>query len=402
MLTNTKQIKILLYGNVSRDYRSKILVKFLLDSKYRISLASPEFYTTKKVEHFYSIEKLFTIFWWIELFIKAAFTDIIYLPPMNARFIKSALWASKLFNKKLIVEMYISLYDTLVNDRNLITTGSRQAKTWLTKDILALTKSDYIIHTARHEITYWENLLNIKVKQNKVFIAPICNISSLVRSQVCGQGSVLNICWWGTFIPLHGLDNILQSMRILKAKNVQFICNLFGVNNSFFHIYTEKIQTIDLNSHVFLRKDLSFANSYLPKYLVENCDLALGIFGNTDKARNAVPNKLIEALSMGIPTLTMNSPALREFFNPEDLWTCEPSPESIAASILTIAEGTASPVDWEQTRQKVLSTFSVAQYQEVVSKVLKRATDDLLGQATSNVESGVLATHQAAINQTES
>ena len=102
MLTNTKKIKILLYGNVSRDYRSKILVKFLLDSKYRISLASPEFYTTKKVEHFYSIEKLFTIFWWIELFIKAAFTDIIYLPPMNARFIKSAIWVSKLFNKKFL------------------------------------------------------------------------------------------------------------------------------------------------------------------------------------------------------------------------------------------------------------------------------------------------------------
>ena len=401
MLINTKKIKVLLYGNVSRDYRSKILVNFLLDSKYRISLASPEFYTTKQVEHFYSLEKLFAICLWIELFIKAAFTDIIYLPPMNARFIKSAIWASKLFNKKLIVEMYISLYDTLVQDRKLIENGSRQAKKWLKKDIVALTKSDYVIHTASHEISYWENLLGIRINRKKVFIAPICNVSSLVRSQSYLPNSVLRICWWGTFIPLHGLDNILQSMKILKDKNVPFTCNLFGIDNSFFHIYAEKIQENELNSHVFLRKDLSFANSYLPKYLVDNCDLALGIFGNTDKARNAVPNKLIEALSMGIPTLTMNSPALKEFFNPEDLWTCEPTPASIAASILTIAEGTASPVDWEQTRQKVLSTFSVAQYQEVVSKVLRRATDDLLGQATSNVESGVLATHQAALNQVE-
>ena len=402
MLTNTNKIKVLLYGNVSRDYRSKILVKFLLDSKYRISLACPDFYTTRKIEHFYSIEKLFTIFLWIELFIKAAFTDIIYLPPMNARFIKSAIVASQFFNKKLIVEMYISLYDTLVRDRKLTEDGSRQAKEWAQKDILALTKSDYVIHTASHELTYWEKILSINIKPDKVFIAPVCNVSPLFRKRSYEQDGVLRICWWGTFIPLHGLDNILESMKILKEQKVKFTCNLFGVDNSFFYSYAEKIHSNELNSHVFLRKDLSFANSYLPKHLVENCDLALGIFGNTDKAHNAVPNKLIEALSMGIPTLTMNSPALREFFNPEtDLWVCEPSAESIAASIITIADGTAHLVDWEQTRQKVLSTFSVAQYQEVVSKVLRRATDDLLGRATSNIESGVLATHQTSINQVE-
>jgi len=72
----------------------------------------------------------------------------------------------------------------------------------------------------------------------------------------------------------------------------------------------------------------------------------LGIFGNTDKARNAVPNKLIEALSMGIPTLTMNSCFKRVLYEKIDLWACEPTPASIAESILTIAGGAAYPVDW--------------------------------------------------------
>lgn len=120
-------------------------------------------------------------------------------------------------------------------------------------------------------------------------------------------------------------------MKLCKEREVQFTCNLFGVDNPFFCVYTEKIQANELDSHVFLRKDLNFSDNSLPHYLIENCDLALGIFGNTNKAINAVPNKLIEALAMGIPTLTMNSPALREFFNPEtDFWTCEPFPESIA------------------------------------------------------------------------
>lgn len=398
MLNFKKQIKVLLYGNVSsRDYRSRILFKFLQDSdKYCTSQVCPRFYRTKPIEHFFTIEKFLIIFCWIELFSKAAFADIIYLLPMNAEFIKSAIWAAKLFNKKLVVEMYISLYDTLARDRKRIENLSKEAKLLMEKDILALTKSDYIIHTTSQELTYWEKILDINIDRNKVLIAPNCNASTLVLRKSFMQDGVLRICWWGSFIPLHGLDNILQAMKILQKREVQFTCNLFGVDNYSFPKYAEKIQLAQFEHHVFLRKDLSFSDGSLPNYLVDNCDLALGVFGNTDKAYHAVPNKLIEALAMRIPTLTMNSPALREFFNPEtDLWTCEPSPESIAESILRIAGGIANPVDWEQTRQKVLSTFSVARYQEVVSEVLERVTTNLLVEKKPVVESKEFATNKA-------
>jgi len=113
------------------------------------------------------------------------------------------------------------------------------------------------------------------------------------------QDGILRICWWGTFSEMHGLDNILEAMKLLKEK-VPFICNLFGVDNPFFNIYAEKFSQKNL-IHVFLRKDLKFFDDSLPIYLVENCDLARR-FGNTDRARNAFPIKLVEALSMGIPT----------------------------------------------------------------------------------------------------
>lgn len=399
MLTNTKKIKILLYGNVFRDYRSQILVKFLLDSKYHISLVCPDFYLSERIKLFYLVEKTTTILYLIELFLKAAFADVIYLPTMNNRFIKSAVWAAKIFNKKLVVEMYMSIFDTFVLDKKvlngkIIKAGSKQAKEMMKKDILALTKPDYIIPTTCQELSYWEKLLGINIDRQKVFVAPNCNVSPLAIKKNFRQDDVLKICWWGTFIPLHGLDNILQAMQILQKREVEFTCSLFGVDKHEFTMYAQTIKQNNLENRVFLRKDLSFSDGSLPKYLVDNCNLALGIFGNTDKARNAVPNKLIEALSMGIPTLTMNSPALKEFFNPEtDLWTCEPEPEAIAESILAIAGGAARTVDWEQTRQKVLNTFSVTRYQEAVSKVLEKVTGDLLEGETSDVESGVFATH---------
>lgn len=402
MLNSKRKIKVLLYGNFhSGIHRSQTLVKFLLSSEYHVSLACPDLYVTRESKKDYLLDKVFVLFQLLELFTKAIFIDVIYLLPDNNRFIKNATWAAKLFNKKLVVEIYISLYDTFVKDRKIIEDGSRQAKALIAKDRLALTKSDYIIHTAGHELSYWEKTLGININQNKVFISPLCSVSSLAVRRSFMQDDVLKICWWGTFIPLHGLDNILQAVKILKEQKIQFTCNLFGIDNSFFPIYTEKIQLDELDQHVLLRKDLSFSNGSLPEYLVDNCDLALGIFGDTDKAHNTIPNKLVEALSMGIPTLTMDSPALQEFFEGTDLWACNPSPEAIAESILEIASGTAHPVNWEQTRQKVLATFSVAQYQDVVTKVLGKVKEDLLVGGTLGVEKAVFVTHQPALNQVD-
>ena len=394
MFTKNKSTKILVYGNVFRDYRSQVLIELLLDSGYHVSLICPDFYLTPG-------RSIWNFLYLLELAIKARSADAIYLSPMNTRFIKSALWAAKTFRKKLIVEMYISIYDTFVGDRKplkgkQIEAGSRLAKSMRSKDVLALTQSDFIIHTAQHELSYWEKLLEIEIDRQKVAIAPNFNVSDLVHSD--SGDDTLRICWWGTFIPLHGLDNILLAMQMLQQQGVRFTCSLFGVDNDSFATYSQKIEQAQLQDCVYLRKDLRFSDRSLPEYLVQHCDLALGIFGNTAKAENTVPNKLIEALSMAIPTLTRSSPALNEFFADDDLWTCQPNPEAIAESILTIANGTAYPVDWKQTRQKVLDTFSVDRYRQVVSQVLAAATHRQL--ATSKVESGV-STHYLTVKNTD-
>lgn len=377
MVHHSKKSKILVYGNIfPRDYRSKYLLRFLHDSGYRISWVNPDFYRNKKISSFFDPEKYLALLSWIELLIKAFFADVIYLPPMASRFIISAVITKRLLRKKLIVEMYISLYDTLIRDRKIDDHSSRQANAWYKKDVLALKHSDFIIHTAFHELSYWETFLNVDINKSKVFVSPIFSSQIFPSQTELISNNTLKICWWGTFIPLHGLKNIIYAMKILKEKKIQFECTLFGVKEPPFSDYCSLICDWELDSHVSLRSDLSFSDGSLPDYLRQNCELALGVFGNTEKARNIVPNKLVESLSMGIPSLTMNSPALKEFFDPDnDLWTCEPYPESIAEFILKIKQGAAYPVNWEQTRQKVLQTFSAKQYENTVDVVLRLALE---------------------------
>ncbi len=378
MSIHKKELKVLLYGNIVGAYhRSQSLIKFLLDSDYTISLVSPNYYLKEGKKAPYVLRKLLKGIQTTELLAKAIFADAIYLLPLNTHLIEKAVWVSKLLNKKLIVEIYVSLYDTFIKDKKLFREGSKKAQKLMLNDKLALTLSDYIICTSNHESTYWAKSLEVDLAKDKVFVAPIFSDTTLVHKRKFMDDSVLRICWWGTFIPLHGLDKILLAMKLLKEREVRFTCNLFGVDNPFFSVYAEKIQSNNLDTHVYLRKDLKFFDNSLPQYLIEYCDLALGIFGDTDKAANAVPNKLVEALSLGIPTLTMRSPALEEFFSSEDLWTCEILPESIANRILEIAGGNVYPVDWLRTREKVLTQFSLVRYREVVNQVLNKIARDL-------------------------
>jgi len=98
-------------------------------------------------------------------------------------------------------------------------------------------------------------------------------------------------------------------------------------------------------------KDLSFPDGSLPK-----CDNWFGMgISATDKARYAVPNKLIEPVEA--PTLTMNSPGLREFFKKQTFGLVSLRLSQSLKIILTITGGVAYP-GLEANSSKVLNTFS--------------------------------------------
>ncbi len=386
MSISKKRLKILLYGNFFGAYRSQNLVKYLLDSGYRVSIISPEFFYERgeKKDIFAKVLRLiFSGYYLIELCIKAALADVIYLLPLNSELIRPVVWTSRLFRTKLVVEMYISAYDTLVREKQEVPAGSAAAQLLYRNDRLALTEADYIVHLSRYELSYWEKILDVKLLDQKLLIAPLfCESRLQMFRHERIPAQCLHICWWGTLIPSHGISNILEALHILQIRGLDFSCQLFGIpakgKEYLVKTYKTQIDQLELSEKVTLRQDLKFTDSSLPQYLVENCDLALGIFGDTEKAQSTVPNKLVEALVLGIPSLTMSTPSLDEFFDPEvDLWTCESTPEIIANTISQIYEKTIYQVDWAKTREKVCQIFSVNKYHQMVEQVLNTVVYDI-------------------------
>lgn len=75
-------------------------------------------------------------------------------------------------------------------------------------------------------------------------------------------------------------------------------------------------------------------NGKLAPFLSKNCALAIGNFGSSEKARTVLVNKLVDALSLGIPCLSMRTLATTELFqNDEGLLFADPDPADIARQI---------------------------------------------------------------------
>ena len=72
--------------------------------------------------------------------------------------------------------------------------------------------------------------------------------------------------------------------------------------------------------------------------LIASADVALGIFGRTEKARRVVPHKVFQSLGMRKPVITARTPAVEEFFtHGGNIWLCdEPYAETLADAVIRL------------------------------------------------------------------
>lgn len=146
------------------------------------------------------------------------------------------------------------------------------------------------------------------------------------------QGESFNVCWWGTYIPLHGLENLIKAFAYINNKKIKLF--LFGDSHEKAAPYLDLITKLDLNEKIIINNNYSFMNGKLAPFLSKNCALAIGNFGSSEKARTVLVNKLVDALSLGIPCLSMRTLATTELFqNDEGLLFADPDPADIARQI---------------------------------------------------------------------
>ncbi|MBU0458081.1 glycosyltransferase [Patescibacteria group bacterium] len=236
--------------------------------------------------------------------------------------------------KKLTFDVFISVYDTLVGDRKKVSKWNPAAWFYYLIDFVSCHLADEIlIDTKTHRDFF---IQKFKIHPKRISVVYLETRKDLFvpdsRFQRPDSNDHFTVFFYGSFIPLQGIDTILRSAKIIQDKNSPIKFKLLGAGQTKPGMIKLKTE-LNLNNTEFL----DFVPlEELPRH-INSSDLCLGIFGTSDKAQRVIPHKVLDYLACGKKVITANSPAILErFANNPDVILCEAgNAEELAKLILS-------------------------------------------------------------------
>ncbi|WP_162344220.1 glycosyltransferase family protein [Cyclobacterium salsum] len=277
--------------------------------------------------------------------------------------------------KKIVVfDFYLSRYLVSIENKKV---GQQQGKTYEKEfDITCLKNSSKIIFLNQSEKDFYLDILSYSVPPNRIEIislkSPIRKKAKLLAFRNINRQRIFNICWWGKASQLHGIENMLNGLKQLESIRTDFKVNLFENNrNRALHL-AEQVNALGFVVEINVHDSLTFVNG-LEEYLVNNCDISLGSFGDTRMAKTVLMNKVVDTLSLGIPMVTQASEAIFEFgLNEDILWIPKNlSSSSISSTLNQLMEYNLIPNDFQKrTHTKFQYNFTSNSFEISFEKLL--------------------------------
>jgi glycosyltransferase involved in cell wall biosynthesis len=204
-------------------------------------------------------------------------------------------------------DAFMSLYDTVVDDRKMLAPRSLRAR-WLQRlERRAFRCADFAFMDTATHARRMETLFGLP--DGSLGAVPVgVEVQHFMRPATEREhipGAPLKVLFYGQFIPLHGVATIVEAARMLRDQAIDW--TLVGRGQD-----AAKIRAmLDADPLPRLAWIDWVPYDELAGYIAA-ADLCLGSFGDSAKAASVIPNKVYQALAMGRPILTRESQAIRE------------------------------------------------------------------------------------------
>jgi glycosyltransferase involved in cell wall biosynthesis len=252
----------------------------------------------------------------------------------------------------VIFDEFINATEWIVDEHHILKAGSWPAKLlnwWYGRQlkkcrvILADTPA-HAAYSARRSNVPLEKYVAIPVGTDEtVFqltpknsVAPSHTASnSRIHYNVYGQGAdkLFKVFYYGSMVPLHGLDIVLKAAEILKTeKNISFLL-VGGGERAAASVEAAK----KAGANATYKKWIPFEE--LPAAINQSSLCLAGPFGNTLQAQLVVTGKAYQFLACAAPTVIGQNRASKDFINEQNaLVVKQGSAEALAESIRWAAE----------------------------------------------------------------
>jgi glycosyltransferase involved in cell wall biosynthesis len=243
------------------------------------------------------------------------------------------LWPfAKLRGVPVVWDAFLSLYNTVVEDRRLL--GPRNPVAWLIYawEWLACRAAERVLIDTRAHGEYFVERFRLPAERVKAVLvgaeAEVFKASAEARVRQTETDSI-QVLFYGQFIPLHGIETIVAAARLAEQENIEW--TLVGCGQE-----EEKIRRM-LEQHPLSKVNWITWVKYEDLVdCIHRADVCLGIFGDTDKAARVIPNKVFQILTAGAPLVTRDSAAIRELVSAESCGLALVPPADPAALVAAI------------------------------------------------------------------
>jgi glycosyltransferase involved in cell wall biosynthesis len=221
------------------------------------------------------------------------------------------LWAfAGLRRVPVLWDMFIPLYETVVEDRRLAKPGSVKTRILYALEWLGCRAADRVLldtgpHARHVEATY-------ALTPGKVGWVPVgSELEHFPRLPAVARGSgPAEILFYGQLIPLHGVHTILEAARAERGRAYRWRLIGSGQEEALVRAF------LDANplEHFVWEPWVPYEAL---RQRIASAHVCLGIFGTSGKAASVVPNKAYQVLLAGRSLITRDSPAMRELLAPD-------------------------------------------------------------------------------------
>ena len=210
----------------------------------------------------------------------------------------------KIRGPKIFLDSFISMYDTVVNDRKMLASSSIFAKILFTMEWMAFRVADITFLDTESHSNYLSELFNLS--KNRFDYVPVGAEEVVFRRMPYSPWNgkaPLEVLFYGQFVPLQGVMTLLQAIEIWERKpSFPVRWTIIG-KGQISKEFDAKLAELGLRG---VRRIQWVPYNELPKW-IEKSDICCGIFGISKKAINVVPNKVYQVLAVGRPILTANT-----------------------------------------------------------------------------------------------
>jgi glycosyltransferase involved in cell wall biosynthesis len=241
------------------------------------------------------------------------------------------LWpVARLRGFRVVWDQFISLYDTVVEDRRMVSPRHPLAALLFAWEWLACRLVDKVLIDTEAHAQYVRRTFGLaKDRVGSVIVGAEPEAFQPDEDQPPRDDAFIRVLFYGQFIPLHGIETIVRAAQQARDAPIQW--TLIGKGQEEDRIralldegWPPRLEWVDWVEYETLCRH------------IQQADVCLGIFGDTDKASRVIPNKVFQILHAGRPLITRDSPAIRELLSEADpgVYLVPPAdPDALLAAI---------------------------------------------------------------------